>query len=63
VAQVGYPDGAVAVFAWHMPGVGLTDPLPIVRRDELVALPVLDDAAEAEAVRRICRPEGGERCG
>lgn len=57
VAQVGYPDGSVAVFAWNMPGVGLTDGLPMYRRDEVEALPLLDDAAEAEARRQICRAQ------
>lgn len=31
--------------------------LPIYRRDELEALPILDDEAERVARLRICRPE------
>jgi hypothetical protein len=45
-----------AVFAWNIPGRGMTDTLLTFRRDELHALPVLDDDAERAARSQICRP-------
>lgn len=57
VAQVWPGHDHYAVFAWDIPGQCMTAGLPIFRRDELEALPILDDEAERVAVARICRPD------
>lgn len=56
VAQVwpGHDHYAVYTVPWRGP---MDKGLPIYRRDELEALPILDDDAERAAVARICRPE------
>jgi hypothetical protein len=57
IAQVWPGRDWYAVFAWNIPGQSLTAGLPVFRRDELEALPILDDEAERAAVAQICRPE------
>lgn len=56
VAQLWPGHDWYAVFAWDIPGQRITAGLPIFRRDELEALPILDDEAERVAVTRIRRP-------
>lgn len=53
VAQINIPGDRYAVYAvpWRRP---LDQALPIYRRDELEALPILDEADERAAVDRIC---------
>lgn len=52
VAQVWPGRDWFAVFAWRMPGHSIYAPLPVYRRDELEALPLVEDEAAARA--RLC---------
>lgn len=60
VAQINIPGDRYAVYTTPWRG-RFDETLPIYRRDELEALPLLDDEAERAAVDRICgRQESSE---